>query len=243
MLLMAVDDHIRNREAYCYCDPTVDIAISRTPTGDAVCEGRFTGIFPRTAAPDGINLRRFERICRSVFSDCRRALDSSRWSAEHLGNLKQITCAIVHWKLSSQGGRAGRNVRNVLAKWHAHTHSDLLRASQRPSLSDFCIGGVRIPIASAFLRFLRPDEFGVIDSRVAKRTQAAGVTSLSVRADGYINDTAGNRRKYHSEYVPFLREQAEALNEAGAEFRDADEAGKPLAARFRPCDVEMALFV
>ncbi|MGH8710984.1 MAG: hypothetical protein ACREVA_06680, partial [Burkholderiales bacterium] len=74
-------------------------------------------------------------------------------------------------------------------------------------------------------------------------TQRAGITTLSVRADGYINDTKGNVDKYHSEYATFLTAEATALTAAGVTFSDVDSAGNPIRASFRPCDVEMALFL
>ena len=132
--------------------------------------------------------------------------------------------------------------KNVREKWNPGTHSELLLGYRKRDLSRFCIGGVGIPTASAFLRFLYPQEFGVIDSRVAAKVQAAGITTLSIRADGYINDTKANSRKYSSEYIPFLRTEAEALNRTGAAFEDRDENGATIRCSFRPCDVEMALF-
>ncbi len=74
-------------------------------------------------------------------------------------------------------------------------------------------------------------------------TQQNGVTTMSIRNDGYITDTQGNRNKYHSEYSPFLRAEAKRLNGLGARYRGIDcEDGQIKPLRFMPADVEMALF-
>ena len=95
------------------------------------------------------------------------------------------------------------------------------------------------------LRFTYPNQFGIMDSRVVTRhTQPAGVTTLSLRReDGYINNVPGNVHKYESEYLPFLAAEATALNSAGVTFTDVEPGGHQLPVAFRPCDVEMALFV
>jgi len=72
-------------------------------------------------------------------------------------------------------------------------------------------------------------------------TQPAGITTMNLRHDGYINDLKVNIIKYSSEYVPFLRREA-TTGLAGVTFRDYDPGGKPFASAFRPCDIEMALF-
>jgi len=118
-----------------------------------------------------------------------------------------------------------------------------MEAYERKSLAGFKIPGVRIPTATAFLRFLYPDEFGIMDSRiVGKHTQKNGITSLNLRKDGYIIDTKSNEKKYYNEYVAFLRNEANWLNKTGAEFIDYNEDGQEIKSCFRPCDVEMALF-
>ncbi len=246
MLLASPAEYVRRREAYAYSDEDVEFTIAGTETGNLRYVGTFGGIFPTvvpSSEPGGVNLRKFEAICQSVFSDCYVAFRSDKWSEQHLCNLKAVICAIVHWKMASQGGRAGYRVRSLLQKWGATTHRGLMRAHEKQDLSLFCIPGARIPTASAFLRFLFPEQFGIIDSRVAARLQSARITTLSIRNDGYINDTPANRGKYHSEYIPFLRAEAGNLDTAGAAFEDRDEEGVPIRCPFRPCDVEMALFI
>jgi hypothetical protein len=94
------------------------------------------------------------------------------------------------------------------------------------------------------LRFTHSNEYGIMDSRVVNRhTQPAGISTLSIRADGYINDTKGNVDKYYSEYASFLTAEANSLTTAQVTFSDVDAAGNPIRASFRPCDIEMALFL
>ena len=106
----------------------------------------------------------------------------------------------------------------------------------------FEIGGVRIPTATAFMRFLFPDEYGIMDSRVAKITQHRGITSLDIRKDGYINDTRRNKEQYATTYSPFLKDEARQLKNRGVLFQDVDENGTSIETPFRPCDIEMAIF-
>lgn len=240
MTLIPAAQYIAQRAAYDYCDPDVEFTIIQT--GGLPYVGRFRGIFPRIpTSPDGINLRRFETICQSVFKDCSDADIGRRSTEDHHGNLRQVVEAIVHWKMASQGGR-GR-VEGVRKKWEENTHHKLLRAYRERYLWQFCIGGVGIPTATTFLRFLYPDEFGIMDSRVVnEHTQCNRITTLRLQGDRYIRGTRENTEKYRSEYMPFLKHEADALNKAEANFNDADDAGRPIVARFRPCDVEMALF-
>jgi len=117
-------------------------------------------------------------------------------------------------------------------------------AYSNKEFSMFKIGGVRIPTASAFMRFLFPDRYGVMDSRVVgKITQPNGITTLSIRDDGYINDTKQNTYKYEKEYVVFLQSEAGILNELGITYKDVDKDGIAIDSYFRACDVEMALFI
>lgn len=149
--------------------------------------------------------------------------------------------AIVHWKMASQGGRGREAI--VRSCWKESTYGQLIRAYQHCSLSEFRIAGVGIPIASALLRFTHSHEYGVMDSRVVKHTQRAGITTLNIRgSDGYINNMEKNVSKYRSEYTRFLTEEANLLSTEGVTFSDFDAGGNPIRASFRPCDVEMALF-
>ena len=209
--------------------------------------GIFQGVFPRivpSTHPNGVNLRKFEAICETVFSDAATAETGHRSTPAHRENVKAVTCAIVHWKMASQGGRAPSKVANVQRRWTQLTYGQLISAYQRCSLSEFRIGGVRIPTASALLRFTHSRQYGIIDSRVVKHTQRAGITTLKTRpSDGYINDTEENVGKYRSEYARFLTEEANLLTAAGVTFSDFDAAGDdPIRVSFRPCDIEMVLF-
>lgn len=244
MTLISATAYKANREAYCYCDPNVEFTILQTASLSYV--GSFKGIFPRTvpsSPPGAINMRKFETICQSVFRDCGQALKERRWNNTHLENLKQITCAIVHWKMASQGGRSSLKAEHVLVKWDDATHEKLLSAYEKRDLSMFRIHGIRIPTATAVLRFSCPELFGIMDSRVVNNhTQPNKITSLSIRNDGYIKDSIENVNKFVTEYMPFLQKEAEALNNQKITFEDVDAAGIPITAKFRPCDIEMALF-
>jgi len=133
-------------------------------------------------------------------------------------------------------------VSNVRNKWGDNTVENIIDAYRRKKLELFEIGGVRIPTATAFMRFLFPEEFGIMDSRVAKITQARGITSLEIRNDGYINDTRRNREQYTESYNRFLQNEATELKNCGVLFQDTDQNGSLIKAPFRPCDIEMALF-
>lgn len=236
--------YVQAREAYSYVD--ADVTFNVVQTGTLPHTGIFRGVFPRVVPsihPNGVNLRKFEAICGTVFSDAATAEDGRGSTPAHRENIKSLTCAIVHWKMASQGGRAPSKVANVQRRWTQLTYGQLIRAYEHCSLSEFRIGGVRIPTASALLRFTQSHEYGIIDSRVVKHTQRAGITTLKTRpSDGYINDTEENVGKYRSEYASFLTEQANLLSAAGVMFSDFDAAGNPIRASFRPCDIEMALF-
>lgn len=245
MTFISPAEYVKQREAYNYTDPEVQFTIVQT--GNLPSVGTFTGIFPSAVPashPTGVNMRKFGMICRSVFKDCSDADIAGMWTDIHLNNLKNVTCAIVHWKLASQGNRARRNVENVRAKWMSNTHKQLLDAYRARNMGKFRIGGVRIPTATAFLRFLYPDEYGVMDKHVVnEHTQPNGITTLSLRKkDGYILDLASNVKKYDTEYITFLRTEATAVNSGHATFRDVDTIGNNIVCPFRPCDIEMALF-
>ena len=242
MPLLSHVEYVQAREAYSYVD--ADVTFDVVQTGTLPHTGTFQGVFPQivpSTHPTGVNLRKLEEICETVFSDAATACGST--TPDRRENIKSVTCAIVHWKMASQRGRAPRNVANVQRHWTQLTHRQLISAYQYCSLSEFRIGGVRIPIASALLRFTHSQEYGIIDSRVVRHTQRAGITTMSIRAsDGYINDTEKNVGKYRSEYARFLTEEANLISAAGVTFSDFDAAGNPIRALFRPCDIEMALF-
>jgi hypothetical protein len=243
MTLIPIEDYILRREAYCYEDR--DCTFEILQTGNLPFVGRFQGIFPGlvpVSFSNGINLRKFEIIAQSVFQDCRAADDGNAFTGAHLKNIKAVTCAIVHWKMASQGGRAQLNVVNVSSKWRTDTYKQLLLAYAQRNILMFRIDGVRIPTASTFMRFLYPESFGIMDSRVVKITQKKNITALNLRADGYINDLTTNIRQYINNYNPFLVSEAEAINNDSGQFNDYDKNGIRIVSGFRPCDVEMAIF-
>lgn len=242
MLLLPHAAYIQAREAYSYDD--TDVTFDIVQTGTLLHTGTFKGVFPRIVPairPNGVNLRKFEAICETVFSDAATAEAGRSTTPAHRDNVRSVTCAIVHWKMASQGGRG--KVENVRRRWTQSTHGQLILAYQSRSLKDFCIDGIRLPIASAMLRFTRSNEYGIMDSRAVRHTQRAGITTLSVRVkDGYVNDTKENTYKYYSEYACFLKAEADSLSTARLTFSDFDVVGNPIRASFRPCDIEMALF-
>jgi len=241
---MASDKYVMLREKYDYNSPDCKLEIVKT--GNIYNVGKFIGIFAREVPngnPNGISIRRFESIVQEVFQDCYTAFISNNLTDNHIINLKQISSAIVYWKMTSQGGRAKLKVDNVLAKWNADTVNQLMNAYEKKDMSLFRIGGVRIPTATTFMRFLYPNDFGVMDSRVVgNHTQPNGITTLSLRNDGYINDTKQNIIKYETEYIIFLRVQAASLNKLGIKFRDVDDQGEIFLSTFRSSDIEMSLF-
>ena len=81
-----------------------------------------------------------------------------------------------------------------------------------------------------------------MDSRVAKFTEEKGLTNLSIRDDGYINDTRRNIEQYENIYSPLLKKESESLNQKSARFKDVDQFKQISEFTFRPCDVEMALW-
>lgn len=242
-MLLPVEEYIKRREAYSYSDKTCQFEVIQTGKLGLIGEfhGIYAGAIPNSCTK-ALNLRMFEKICQEVFKDCDDALNEDSFTNKHLKNMKSITCAVVHWKLASQGGRANRNVKNVLEKWTLRTHVQLLEAYKNKAIGAFRIQGVRIPTATAFLRLLFPEDFGIMDSRVAKFTEKRGITDLSIRDDGYINDTRRNIEQYENIYSPLLNKESESLNQKIARFKDVDQFKRISEFPFRPCDVEMALW-
>ncbi len=184
------------REDYCYYDRDCRFEIVATSSLESQHVGEYEGIFPKRVPPHyphGVNLRRFETIIQVVFAAASHAESNKTITTAHVMNLKEIICAVVHWKMASQGGRADLNADNVKKKWANDTVEKVINAYRRKDLTLFEIGGIRIPTATAFLRFLFPDKYGIMDSRVVKLTQRENITHLDLREDGYIKDKNQNR--------------------------------------------------
>jgi len=233
------------RESYCYYDRDCQFQVVATSCLDNRFIGQFNGIFPKKVPPhypQGVNLKLFEAIVQAVFAAASHAEANGAVTSAHEMNLKEIACAIVHWKMASQGGRANLKAGNVREKWEDNTAEKLIVAFRSKKMELFEIGGVRIPTATAFMRFLFPDEYGIMDSRVARITQQRGITSLDIRVDGYIKDTRQNKEQYTASYNVFLVNEASQLRSRGVLFQDIDEYGGLINSSFRPCDIEMALF-
>jgi len=242
-LLISSESYVLRRERYNY--NSTDCSFEIIQTGELANTGSFTGIFGRevpTYCPNGIILRKFENIVQEVFKDCHSALSNSELTSKHISNLKHVASAIIYWKMASQGGRSKIKAANLLERWDANTANQLLEAYEKKDLALFRIGGVRIPTATTFMRFLYPDEFGIMDSRVVGTyTQPNNLTTLSLRNDGYIIDTKKNIEKYYSEYMRFLLHEKHQLDDLETKFTDFDENGNKITTSFRVCDVEMAL--
>jgi hypothetical protein len=244
-MLFSAMEYKAMREAYCYQDRDCSFDIVATEGLNQGFAGKYEGVFPRTVPqnyPHGVNLRRLEMVVQAVFAAASHAESKDTVTAAHISNIKEIICAVVHWKMASQGGRAWLKVENVREKWKEDTFKKIMIAYRKKELASFRIGGIRIPTATAFLRFLFPNEYGIMDSRVVKITQRNNLTQLDIREDGYIIDKKRNIEQYKQQYNPFLVDEARQLNNSGVLFKDVDENGNPAEYQFRPCDVEMALF-
>lgn len=243
--LLTAGQYVAAREAYHYDDEDCSFVIEPTP--GLTCIGSYKGIFARGVPkthPNGINLRRFEEIVQQVFRDSQGAQAEEKLMSSHCRNLRSIAGAVVHWKNASQHGRAISRLKIMMDNWRAaQTVQRLLEAHRACGISEFCIPGVAIPTASAFLRFLNPVEYGVMDRIVTMNwTQGRGITHLTLRKDGYILNTSANIRSYHDQYVGFLRTEAEWLNSLGMTFEDISSTGGLIRSQFRACDIEMALW-
>jgi len=244
-VLFTAAEYKSMREEYCYYDRDCRFEIAATAFLDSQFIGKYEGIFPKTIPPHythGINLRRFEIIVQKVFAAASHAESNNTLTPTHVANLKEIICAVVHWKMASQGGRADLKGNNVKDKWKDETVNTIINAYRKKDLRSFEIGGVRIPTATAFLRFLFPDEYGIMDSRVVKITQRSNITQLDLRDDGYIKDINKNKEQYNKNFNPFLVAEARQLNDCGVLFQDVDEHSNTINSKFRPCDIEMAIF-
>ncbi|MGD0209700.1 MAG: hypothetical protein ABSC14_01820, partial [Desulfomonilia bacterium] len=235
-MLFTESEYKSMREDYCYYDRDCQFQVVAATGLDDRFTGQFLGIFPKRVPPHyahGINLRRFEAITQAVFAAASRSEAHGIVPPAHVANLKEIVCAIVHWKMASQGGRADLKANNVRNKWGDNTVKNLIDGYRRKKMELFEIGGVRIPTATAFMRFLFPDEYGIMDSRVARITQRRGITSLYIREDGYINDTRRNKEEYAKSYNPFLLNEASQLKSRGVFFQDVAENGSLIDSSFR----------
>lgn len=244
-MLFSAADYKAMREGYCYYDRDCRFEIAATDGLHRGFAGKYEGVFPKTVpqySSNGVNLRRFEMIIQTIFAAANHADSQNAVTPTHISNIKEIICAVVHWKMASQGGRADQKADNVKKKWGNDTFNKVINAYRRKDLALFEIGGVRIPTATAFLRFLFPDDHGIMDSRVVKITQQNNITQLELRGDGYIKDNNKNKEQYNKHYNPFLVAEARQCNDCGVLFEDIDEHGNPIKSKFRPCDVEMALF-
>lgn len=98
--------------------------------------------------------------------------------------------------------------------------------------------GVRIAVASAFLRFMDPIEhkYGIIDKNVARLLNDQGITHFTLRSqDDYIKYNSKNIEEYQN-FSNWLREKTTSL--ARTTYKDVYGNER----NFTPVDVEMAIF-
>lgn len=233
--------YVSHRQAYHYDAPDCRFTILQTGSLSEI--GTFEGIFSCTPETPGITLGRFEKIVKEVFNDCLSSYQLNANTDDHIENLRSISTAIAHWKNASQGGRGQLRGDDVRNRFDKSTFISLMRKCDPSNLKlkDFMIGGMGVPTASAFLRFLSPDKFGTVDRWVVeKHTNKAQITDFKMSNNGHIYATKANSLEYQTSYVNFLREEADWLNAQGATYLDLTSDGPQ---SFRACDVEMALFV
>lgn len=100
------------------------------------------------------------------------------------------------------------------------------------------LSGVRISIASAFLRFMDPIEhkYGIIDKNVARFLNDQGITNFTLRRqDDYVIFSLKNILEYQ-DFNSWLTVKVADLNSATYEDIYGNER------KFTPVDVEMAIF-
>lgn len=100
------------------------------------------------------------------------------------------------------------------------------------------LDGVKIAIASAFLRFMDPVEhkYGIIDKNVARFLNDQGITHFTLRSeDDYIVYTLKNIREYQN-FDNWLMAKAAELG--STTYEDIHNNKR----EFTPVDVEMAIF-
>ena len=158
--------------------------------------------------------------------------------------LKDVFAEIVKWKT---GGRF-RALAYFLAndekevKKKADEVLELLGKEPRKVVKPIkrltSLDGARISIASAFLRFMDPDEhkYGIIDKKVARFLNDHGITNFTLRSqDDYIIYTLKNIQEYQNFNNWLLAKTAE-LDQATYKDIYGNER------KFTPVDVEMAIF-
>ena len=158
--------------------------------------------------------------------------------------VKDVLAGIVRWKT---GGRYKainyflKNDEKEVAK-RIDKVLELLEREPRkvvePMKQLTILDGVRIAIASAFLRFMDPDEhkYGIIDKNVARFLNDQGITNFTLRSeDDYIIYTFKNIQGYQN-FNNWLIAKVAELDLAKYE----DIYGNKR--KFTPVDVEMAIF-
>lgn len=169
-----------------------------------------------------------------------------RMNVLHKGSMtvKNVFAEIVEWKT----GRRFRAIDYFLAndekkvKKIADEVLELLREEPRrvvePMKQLTILDGVKIAVASAFVRFMDPDEhkYGIIDKNVARFLNDQGITNFTLGSqDDYVTHTLKNIREYQN-FNNWLMSKAAELDQTT--YKDIYGNKK----KFTPVDIEMAIF-
>ena len=169
-----------------------------------------------------------------------------RMNLLHKGSMtvKDVFAEIVEWKT---GGRFRaidyfRANDEEEVKKIADEVLELLREEPKrvaePMKQLTTLDGVKIAVASAFLRFMDPAEhkYGIIDKNVARFLNDQGITYFILRSkDDYISYASKNIQEYQN-FSNWLMTKTVELGSTTYKDIYGDEG------EFRPVDVEMAIF-
>lgn len=157
---------------------------------------------------------------------------------------KDVLAEIVEWKtggrfkalnyfLANDEDRVKKSVDEVFGLL-----GEAPRRVAEPMKQLTILNGVKIAVASAFLRFMDPDEhkYGIIDKNVARFLNDQGITHFVLRSeDDYILYTSRNIQEYQS-FSNWLIAKTAELGSITYESIHGNES------EFRPVDIEMAIF-
>jgi len=158
--------------------------------------------------------------------------------------MKDVFAEIVRWKTGGRFKAANYFLANDEKKVKKSINEvlELLREEPtrvvEPMKQLTILDGVKIAVASAFLRFMDPDEhkYGIIDKNVARFLNDQGISHFVLRSkDDYILYTSKNIQEYQS-FNDWLLLKTVELGSTTYEDICGNER------KFRPVDVEMAIF-
>ena len=158
--------------------------------------------------------------------------------------VKDVLTEIVKWKTRERFQATKYFLSNKEEEVKRRTYKvlEMLRKEPRkvvePMRQFTLLDGVKIAVASTFLRFVDPVEhkYGIIDKNVARFLNDQGITHFTLRSkDDYIMYTLKNIREYQN-FNSWLMAKIVELNSTTFE----DIYGNKR--KFTPVDVEMAIF-